>query len=196
MSFTRGSVEEASPRGSRRDTIDGIAGCLAEQLRLLGYTVTGPNAMPPTEAPAPARAVPSQLVEDDANKAQEAASPPAEIPSAPSARPLTEAPAPARVVPSQLDEKDAHEAHEAESPPARYDFAAYQGSNSGLPRPAGRHEQPAAGPTPALILGGPLGGFGCPMGTPHEIQGFALEPSFFAAAAARAAGRAKLPEST
>ena len=138
-----------------------IAACLAEQLRLLGYTVTAP--------------------------------PPA-------------APAPAGAAPVHLKQEDAQEAQEAESPPAKYDFAVCQGLYSGcraylgMPQPAGQPEPPgergSATTAPILIRDEAPGGFDRPTGANHDVQSFFLEPSLFAAAAARATERVKLPAQT
>ena len=59
MSLTEDIVDEAteaSPRGSSRAAADGVVTCLADQLRLLGYTVTPPSAAPTAAASPPARA--------------------------------------------------------------------------------------------------------------------------------------------
>ena len=66
------SLESLKTAPTTTDT-SSIAACLAEQLRLLGYTVTAP----PLAAPAPACAAPVHLEQEDAQDAQEAESPPA-----------------------------------------------------------------------------------------------------------------------
>ena len=164
--------------------ISGIAACLAEQLRLLGYVVLAP----PAPAPAPVDTAPTPSTDaapvppqENVQEAQGATTPPA----------TTAAPAPVSAAPVRLQE-EAQDAYGAETPPATYDFTAYFDNGRAY---AGAPKHDAAGPpggngaskldvlfplTKEETPGGPV------RPTGHNIESFFLDTGAFAAAAARA----------
>ena len=173
--------------------ISGIAACLAEQLRLLGYVVLAP----PAPAPAPVDTAPTPSTDaapvppqENIQEAQGATTPPATHDVA-----TTAAPAPVSAAPVRLQE-EAPDAYGGETPPATYDFTAYF-DNGRAPARAPKHD--AAGPpggngasnldvlfplTKEENPGGPVRPTGC------NIESFFLDTGTFDTAAARANERA------
>ena len=101
--------------------VTGIAACLAEQLRLLGYIVLAPPATAPEPAP-PEENLQAATRHDDTGTAASADS-----------------------VPVRLQE-EAQNSYEAETPPAVYDFTAYRDLFDNGRAYAGAPKHDTAGP--------------------------------------------------